>query len=62
MPKYIFDLEENLEFQRSISRELTDICETTECEDCWCKLLCTFNINATTQLYLLNKNKPLTNE
>ena len=62
MPKYIFDLEKSLDFQKSLSRELTDICETTDCEYCEYKLLCNFNINMTTQLYLLKHKYPLTNE
>lgn len=55
MPKYIFDLEKSLDFQGSISRKLTDVCETTDCDYCECRLLCTFNINATTQLILLKQ-------
>ncbi len=53
MPKYIFDLEKSLDFQASLTSKLTDICETTDCEYCKYRLLCTFNISATTQLLLL---------
>lgn len=53
MPKYIFNLEKSLDFQASLIRELTDTCETTDCEYCKHRLLCTFNIGVTTHLLLL---------
>lgn len=53
MPKYIFDLEKSLEFQVDLTEKLTDICETTDCEYCEYRLLCEFNISATTKLILL---------
>lgn len=55
MPKYIFDLEKNLDFQGSLSRKLTDVCEITDCEYCKYSLLCIFNIKTTTQLILLKR-------
>jgi hypothetical protein len=53
MPKYFFNLEESLAFQGSLTRKLTDICETTDCEYCKYRLLCNFNIDITIQLNLL---------
>ena len=55
MPEYIFDLEKSFDFQRNLSEELLNVCKTTNCEYCGCRLLCTFNINVTTQLYLLRQ-------
>ena len=56
MPKYFFNLEKSLDFQVDLTEELTDICETTDCEYCKYRLLCTFNINVTTQLLLLKQS------
>lgn len=60
MPKYIFDLKKSLDFQADLIERITDICETTDCEYCEYRLLCEFNISATTQMLLLKY--PLTNE
>lgn len=57
MPKYILNLEKSLELQKNITKELTDICETTDCEYCEYRLLCNFNIDTTIQLTLLKKRK-----
>ena len=63
MPKYIFDLERGLDFQRGLTRELSKVCEVCECDCCKYDLLCNFNIKTTTQLYLFRqRNNPLTNE
>lgn len=53
MPKYIFNLEKSLDFQADLTERITDICETTDCEYCKYRLLCTFNISTTILLLLL---------